>query len=195
MKTLLCLLISIFFFFETPHAQVSRISAGACLEVVFPVGGDFSNGSSTGYGFTVNMDYDLNVLPLTLTGNLGYLHFGSKSGSNNVFGSYVGESANVVPLLAGVKYYFIPGFGLYGTALIGVEFFSFSNNYTPPTSLASTRITYSTQSTTENKFAFGLGAGYEVPLSIPGSLDFSMRFMIINEANTFNIRAGYIYRF
>jgi opacity protein-like surface antigen len=195
MKRFFCLILFVFFFSEIPHAQVSRISAGAGLEVAFPAGGDFSNGSSTGYGFSANIDYDLDILPLTLTGTLGYLHFGSKSGSNDIFGSYVGESANVVPLLAGVKYYLIPNFGLYGTALIGVEFFSFSSDYNPPIAAANSRVTYSTQSATENKFAFGLGAGYEVPLSIPGSLDFSMRFMIINEANTFNIRAGYIYRF
>jgi opacity protein-like surface antigen len=195
MKRFFCVLILAFLFFCSTYAQTSLFSAGAGLEVAFPVAGDFSDGSTTGFGFTANVDYDLNVLPLTLTGSIGYLHFGSKSGSNNVFGSYVGESANVIPLLGGVKYYFIPNFGLYGTALIGIEFFSFSSNYNSAAIQSESRVTYSTQSATENKFAFGLGGGYEFPLSIPGSLDFSMRFMIINEASTFNIRAGYIYRF
>lgn len=195
MKKLCCTIIIIFSLFGFTNAQTSLFSVGAGLEAAFPAGGDFSNGSSTGFGFTANVDYDLNVLPLTLTGMIGYLHFGSKSGGNDVFGSYVGESANVIPLLGGVKYYFLPNFGLYGTALLGVEFFSFSSDQNANVSTQlNARVTYSTQTATENKFAFGLGGGYEFSLTV-GSIDLSMRFMIINEANTFNLRAAYLYRF
>lgn len=195
MKKLFCSVLFVLLSVGLSKAQTNnRVSLSAGLEVAFPAGGNFSNSSTTGFGPTANIDYELESLPLTLTGYIGYLHFGSKSAQNNTYVTYNGASANVVPLLGGVKYYFVPGLGVYGTALLGVEFFSLNSNRT--NNVASyTGVNYPNSSPSESKFTFAIGGGYELPLNIPGAVDLSARFMIISDANYFSLRAGYIYRF
>ncbi|GEM_PF-1105437 len=195
MKKLFYSILFLLFFVGLSKAQTNNnISVGAGLEVAFPTGGSFSNSSTTGFGPSATVDYELHTIPLTLTGYLGYLHFGSKS-AQNTYVNYNGASANVVPLLGGVKYYFVPGLGVYGTALLGVEFFSLNSTGNNNNVTSYSGFNYPNPSPNQTKFTFAIGGGYELPLNIPGVVDLSARFMIISDANYFSLRAGYEYKF
>ncbi|MDB5203347.1 MAG: hypothetical protein JWQ27_2756 [Ferruginibacter sp.] len=76
--------------------------------------GDFSDIYSFGIGGSLQADY--NVDPeLALTLSAGYLNFSGKTVNNFKYPSF-----GMVPVLAGIKYYFAPQ--VYGSAQLGLSF-------------------------------------------------------------------------
>ena len=90
------------------------------LEAGVPVGG-FSDASSFGIGATLQAEHGLSD-DAAVTLSAGYLNFFGKSVNLSGYGTYKVPATSIVPLLAGVKYYFSKSF--YGHVQAGVSFFN-----------------------------------------------------------------------
>jgi hypothetical protein len=101
--------------FAQDGGKALRFSVG--VEAGLPVG-DWSDYTSFAIGGSVQGDYF--VAPdLALTLNAGYLSLSPKT--ITVAGvSYKGESTGIIPVMAGIRYFFSPNF--YGSAQLGAAF-------------------------------------------------------------------------
>ena len=113
MKQLLSVLLLAVLFTGFINAQSQGVSVGGNLALPM---GSFGDVANVGFGGTAT--YERSFAP-NIVGEVyaGYLTFGGKE----VFG--VKYSSSMIPIMAGAKYYFQPGKGLYGNALLGVHIF------------------------------------------------------------------------
>ncbi len=177
MKTFISILIVILFSFGSLNAQ-SKMALGAGLVVSLPMG-SFGDAANLGIGGTAA--FELELMPqLTGVGQIGYISYGTKS-------DYV--SFSTVPVLLGVKYFFMPTGGFYGIGQLGLNFFSTSTE-TPSINVAGFSFGGGSYSASSSEFTFALGAGYELPVSPKFSLDFSGTFQLISNFTNIQFRAG-----
>jgi hypothetical protein len=173
MKKLALTFIFIFCTFAVLNAQ-NKMAVGAGLVVSLPMG-DFGDAANTGFGGTAS--FELGLTPQIVgVGHIGYIVYGTESDAVD-FSS--------VPLLAGVKYFFVPNMGIYGIGQIGLNFFSTTVEIPMVFGFGGGSVSGSS-----TEFTFVLGAGYEVPVSPTFSLDFSGAFNLISDFNNIQLRAG-----
>lgn len=150
------------------NAQVGiGISAGA--EVALPMG-DFGDFAGTGFGVTVRGEMPVGPM-LKVTGLVGYLMWGGEE--------FVGVTTDYkdIPIMVGAK--LSTPTGLYGTAEAGLHLFSFDAEYT--SSFFGTTST----STSDTKFGFSVGGGYEVPIAPTLDLDIGARYNYVSDNLSF----------
>lgn len=173
MKKLALTFLFIFCTFAVLSAQ-NKMAVGAGLVVSLPMG-DFGDAANTGFGGTAT--FELGFTPQIVgVGHIGYIVYGTESDEVDF---------STVPLLVGVKYFFVPKMGLYGIGQIGLNFFSVTVEIPEVFGFGGGSI-----SETSTEFTFVLGAGYEVPVSPNFSLDFSGTFNMISDFNSIQLRAG-----
>ncbi len=173
MKTILSLLIVVLLSFTSLNAQ-NNMSLGGGLVVSLPMG-DFGESANTGFGATAV--FELSFMPqLVGVANIGYISYGTD----------VDElSFSSVPLLFGVKYFFIPGVGFYGIGQLGFNFFSASVDIPEISGYGGGSV-----STTSTEFTFVIGAGYQLPVGSNVYLDFNGTFNLISDFNNLQLWAG-----
>jgi opacity protein-like surface antigen len=177
MKKLLTVLIAVILFTGFSNAQ-KVMYVGAGVVVSLPIG-DFGNGANTGFGGTAA--FEMKFMPqLVGVGNIGYIVWGTDADNVNF---------HVVPVMVGVKYYFMPGIGFYGLGQIGLAFFS-SSVEIPSYSFGGVSYGGGSASASDTEFSLTIGAGYEVPVSPTFTLDFTGGFNLISSANNIQLRAG-----
>ena len=156
-RSLLVLALS---FFAVTGA-LAQFSVGA--EVAIPMGTPWSDGVNTGFGGSLSYQAPIND-NLSWTGYFGYQSYGTK------FGGY---AISIIPIQAGVKYYFTEsGNGFYGEFDLGVF-------------IASSNVP---NSTSESKFGFTPAIGYRV-----SSFDLGLRYNLISDANNLAFRVAYVF--
>jgi opacity protein-like surface antigen len=172
MKKLVSVLLLTFLFTGFINAQ-RNMSIGAGFVVSLPMG-DFGDAANTGFGGTAA--FEMEFMPQLIgVGQVGYITWGTD----------VDEvSFSAIPILVGVKYFFVPGVGFYGIGQLGLTIFSADT----PEFVTPFGTFGGSESSTE--FTFGIGAGYEVPVSSTVSLDFTGGFNLISDANNIQFRAG-----
>lgn len=135
-------------------ASALSASAQKFNNVKFSVGGElgiptgnFSTVYSAAIGGTAQVDYMITE-DAALTANTGIIEFLGKNikGTNLKY-----QSAGLIPLLAGVQYYFIPK--VYGSAQLGA--------------------TFSTQSSGGTSFTYAPGIGYKISDKIDALLKYT----------------------
>jgi hypothetical protein len=169
MKKLLLSIVAVVAISSASFAQ-GRFSVGA--ELGLPMG-DFGDAAGIGFGGSLRYEGTIND-NLNWTGTLGYLTFSEKDNS--------GLKVSMIPVQAGVKYYFTESFsGFYGAAELGVhmvkskfegEFFGV------PVSVS--------ESSTE--FSFAPALGYHL-----GAVDVALRYQIVSDANYLGVRLAYVF--
>lgn len=173
MKTFLSILFALFISAGFLNAQ-SKMAAGAGLVVSFPMG-DFGDAANTGFGGTAI--FELSFMPqLVGVANIGYISYGTDADELD-FSS--------VPLLFGVKYFFVPGVGFYGVGQLGFNFFSSSVDVPSVPGFSG-----GSASATSTEFTFVIGAGYQLPVGSNVYLDFNGTFNLISDFNNAQIWAG-----
>jgi hypothetical protein len=153
-------------YFHSANGQ--GISVGG--NVVFPVG-DFAEIAKTGYGGSATFEHPLQRDMMGVIYS-GYSYFG---------GDEEGVSWSMIPLVAGLKFYFATKNDWYLAALVGVNFIT-----------AKRPSGENSQSTTD--FAGNANFGYEFKTSRDGALDISAGFVFINEQNYIGMRLAYIFK-
>lgn len=163
----------------TSTAQTKKMAVGADLVLSVPMG-NFSDYANLGFGGLGT--FELAFMPqLVGTGQIGYISWGTDSDNLSV---------HAVPILVGAKYFFVPNVGFYGTGQLGLTVLSTTVDI-PTISVPIFGISYGgSETTTDSKFSFSLGAGYELPVSPNIDLDFKALINLISDANNFQIRAG-----
>jgi opacity protein-like surface antigen len=155
-----------------------NMAVGAGVVVSIPVG-TFGDGAKLGFGGTGA--FELQFIPqLVGVAQIGYIKYSTES--DNV-------SYSSVPVLFGVKYFFVPAVGFYGIGQLGLNFFSVSTNI-PSVSVGGFSFGGGSVGGSSTEFTFALGAGYEVPVSPNFSLDFTGTFNIISDFTNIQLRAG-----
>lgn len=173
MKTILSVLFIVLFSFTSLNAE-DNMSLGAGLVVSFPMG-DFGDAANTGFGGTAI--FELGFMPqLVGVANIGYISYGTDA-DEVTFSS--------VPLLFGVKYYFVKNVGFYGISQIGFNFFSTSVDVPSVPGYSG-----GSASATSTEFTFIIGAGYQLPVGSNVYLDFNGTFNLISDFNNFQFWAG-----
>jgi len=158
------------------NAQSQGISIGA--NVALPMG-DWSDGANTGFGGTAT--YERSFAP-NIVGQVyaGYITFGGDEAEGFSY------SYSMIPIMAGVKYFFQPGKGFYANALLGVHMFTADVDVP-----AEYEAYYSGGSETSTEFSFGVGAGYEIPVGGKNAVDITAHYMLISDANYIGARIAY----
>ena len=173
MKTILSIFVFVLFSIASLNAA-DKMSLGAGLVVSFPMG-DFGEAANTGFGGTAV--FELGFMPqLVGVANIGYISYGTDA-DEVTFSS--------VPLLFGVKYYFVKGIGFYGVSQIGFNFFSTSVDIPSVPGYSG-----GSASATSTEFTFLIGAGYQLPVGSNVYLDFNGTFNLISDFNNFQFWAG-----
>lgn len=180
MKKLLSVIVLTVLFAGFINAQSQWGSIGGNLAL--PIG-DWSDFANIGFGGTVT--YERSFTP-NIVGEAyaGYIMFGGEDypGTNDSY------SYSMIPIMAGAKYFFQPGQGLYANALLGVHIFTVD---IPEYTLFG--FTYGgSESSTE--FGLSVGAGYEMPMG-KNALDLSASFNLISDANYIGARVAYKFGF
>jgi hypothetical protein len=175
MKQLLSVILLAVLFTGFVNAQSQWVSIGGNLALPM---GSFGDVANVGFGGTAT--YERSFAP-NIVGQVyaGYISFGGKE----IFG--FDYSSSMIPIMAGAKYFFQPGKGLYANALLGVHLFSAkvpTYNFITGTS--------STETSTSTEFSLGVGAGYELPMG-KNALDLSAHFMVVSDANYIGARVAY----
>ena len=150
--------------------------------VQFP-SGDFSDVAGTGYGGSATFEYKLPLLPISLTGMIGYYHWGEKEDIEGVDYSY-----NSIPFMVGGRYYMSsliikPYFG----AELGINVFS-SDVETPRLKIENT----------DTKFSIAPMFGIKFGIGILIDLDVNIKYNVITtdpSTNNFGVNAGVSFGF
>ncbi len=159
------LMVAAFSFFAVTGA-LAQFSIGA--ELAMPMSTPFSDFAGIGIGGSAAYDGAIND-NLSWSGRVGYITFAGKSGNT--------YSTNIIPITAGIKYYFTESnAGFYGAGDLGM----FMGSSSAP------------GSTSESKFGFAFGAGYRLT-----SIDISLKYNIISyagfDANNLGLRIAYVF--
>lgn len=178
MKQLLSVLLLAVLFTGFINAQSQGVSIGG--NIALPIG-DWSDFANLGFGGTAT--YERSFAP-NIVGQAyaGYLTFGGKDADVQGF-SY---SYSMIPIMAGAKYFFQPGKGLYANALLGLTIVSADVDV--PAAYQGYGFDGSTSST---EFSLGVGAGYEMPVGGKNAVDISAHFMLVSDANYIGARVAY----
>lgn len=179
MKKLLSVLFAVILFVGLLNAQGKK-SLGVGLNVALPMS-SFGDVAGTGFGGTAV--FELEFAPQIVgTGTAGYISWGGKD-----FGGYsYGYSA--IPILVGVKYFFMPAGGFYANGQLGFYLFSVDVDI-PAVSVGGFSFGGST-STSSTEFAIALGAGYEILISPTLIADIGASYIIISNFGHIGIRGG-----
>lgn len=153
----------------------SAISIGG--NVALPIG-DWADFANIGFGGTASYEHQFNR-NLTGTATAGYLIWGGKEDIPDFKYDY-----SAIPVLAGVKYFFVPGQGFYVAGQAGFHFFSVDVESTVPGFQFSS-------SGSETEFSAAAGLGYEVPAGSKGAIDISAMFNLISDLNYIGFRIAY----
>ena len=177
MKSLLKVLLITLSFVSISNAQ-NDMAIGAGLVVSLPMG-SFGDVANMGIGGTAA--FELKFAPqMTGVGQIGYISYATDSDA---------FSFSSVPLLVGVKYFFVPGSSFYGIGQLGLNFFS-STIESPVFEFFGSSAGGSSFSTSSSEFTLALGAGYEMPISSNLIFDVSGAFNIISDFTNIQLRAG-----
>jgi len=173
MKTILSILFVVLFSITSLNAN-NNMSLGAGLVVSLPMG-DFGDAANTGFGGTAI--FELGFMPqLVGVAQIGYIVYGTESDAVD-FSS--------VPLIFGVKYYFVKGIGFYGIGELGLNFFSTTVEIPSVFGYGGGSV-----SETSTEFTFVIGAGYQLPVGSNVYLDFNGTFNLISDFNNLQFWAG-----
>ncbi len=137
-----------------------RVSLG--VDAVAPFG-DLAKSTSFGIGGSLEGDYAIDNT-LALTANAGYIKFLQKN--NN------GLKLGIVPLLAGIKYYFTPQF--YSSAQLGVGIFTSNGS-------------------SSSAFAYAPGIGYKFSDNFDGGVKYQAYSKNSVTTNTASLRLAYTF--
>lgn len=153
-------------------AAQGRFSVGP--EVAIPMG-DFGDAVGLGIGASVRYEAPINE-NLSWMGTVGFISFAKKS-IDTGFGD-VDLSASIIPIQAGIKYYFTESFnGFYAGAEAGLNLLK-----------AKTSFDGESDSESETKFGFAPQIGYHISM-----IDISARYQVIADADYFGIRVAYVF--
>ena len=173
MKTFLSILFVVLLSITSLNAN-NNISLGAGLVVSLPMG-DFGDAANTGFGGTAILE--LGFMPqLVGVANIGYISYSTEADE---------VSFSSVPLIFGVKYFFVPGVGFYGLGQLGLNFFSTSVDIPEIGGFGG-----GSASSTSTEFTFVIGAGYQLPVGSNVYLDFNGTFNLISDFNNLQFWAG-----
>lgn len=174
-----------FLFANTNTFAQGKKYVGIGFNMAIPMG-NFSDAAGVGIGGTAS--FEMQFTPnITGIATAGYLSFGGKDFSGP--GYSFSYSYSDVPIMAGIKYYFTPGVPFYGIGQIGLQFFN--SNYEYSSSVAPYLLPITSGSESSTEFALAIGAGYEIPVGVNGTVDISGAFNIISDLNYLGIRAAY----
>jgi hypothetical protein len=169
MKKLLLSIVAVIALSSASFAQ-GRFSIGP--ELALPMG-DFGDGAGIGFGGTLRYEGTIND-NLNWMGTAGYLTFGEKDNS--------GLKVSMIPVQAGVKYYFTESFsGFYGGAELGVHLVKSKIE----TEIFGVPYSASVSST---EFSFAPSLGYHL-----GAVDIALRYQIVADANYLGVRLAYVF--
>jgi len=159
-------------------AQNGRFSIGG--ELALP-SGTYGDAAGTGFGGSLRYEYPMGSnLGLMLTA--GYLMYGTKTAESGVAGfSYKYEySQSMIPILAGLKYYFTEQQeGFYGMVQLGMSLMT--SKTTTSFTIGST--TTSSEDTGNNSaFTYGPGIGYHL-----ANFDFGLAYNLFSYDQTVTI--------
>lgn len=147
-----------------PVAPAQQHHLAVAPQVVMPLG-DWADSAGLGFGVTLNYEYALNPM-LDITGRVGYVHhLGTE-----LEGTKIDVHTTEIPVLAGVKYNFIPN--VYGQAEFGLWHIGFGASEGP-------------EADAINRFGLTLGAGYEMD-NLAFGLQYIMPNLIGKEDETVN---------
>lgn len=150
-----------------------RFSVGP--EVAIPMG-DFGDAVGVGIGGSLRYEAPIND-NLSWTGTVGFISFSKKSFDDG-FGDEYDYSASIIPIQAGIKYYFTESFnGFYVGAEAGLN-------------LVKVKVSYLDASATESdtKFGFAPQIGYHI-----ASIDIAARYQVIADADYLGFRIAYVF--
>jgi opacity protein-like surface antigen len=184
MKKLFSVAVILFFAFTLNNTLAQgKNYLGIGANLALPMG-DFSDFAGVGIGGTAS--FEIEFTPnITGIGSAGYLSFGGKDFSDPYYDySY---SYSVIPIMAGIKYYFTPGIPFYGIGQIGFQIFN--DNLTTNVIVPGYPNYGASASSTE--FALSIGAGYEVPIGNNAALDLTGTFNLISDLNYLGARVAY----
>jgi hypothetical protein len=159
-------------------AQDGRFSIGA--EIGIPMG-DFGDAAGLGIGGSIRYEAPMGD-NIGLTGTAGYISFGGKTISGVKL-----ESSYLIPLQAGLKYYFDEQqSGFYAQAELGFHMYKSTE-----VTLDIINGTFTTKDKTKAAFSYAPEVGYHME-----SLDLGLRYqMVSTEGNTtsyLGIRIAYV---
>jgi len=164
---------------KTTTTSPFRVSLG--IDAVAPFG-NLADGTSFGIGGSLEGDYSVdNTLALTL--NAGYIRFLQKN--NN------GLKLGVIPVLAGIKYYFTPQF--YSSAQLGVGIFTSNSS-------SSSALTYApgigykfSDGSSSSAFAYAPGIGYKFSDNFDAGVKYQAYSKNSHTTNTGSLRLAYTF--
>lgn len=162
-------LMAVAFSFFVVTGAFAQFSIGA--ELALPMGTPFSDGFNMGFGGSVNYQAAIN----DNLSWLGYAGYQTYSGKNLPSG--YSASFSMIPIQAGVRYYFTEsGNGFYGEVDLGMFFAS--------ASASGGGLSFSSS---DSKFGFTPALGYRV-----SSFDLGLRYNLISDANNLAFRIAYV---
>jgi opacity protein-like surface antigen len=181
-----CVVVMAFALVGSASAQ-GKISLNIGADVLLPMG-TFGDAVNIGFGGTAQGEYA--VMPqMNITLTSGYLTWSLK----NVPAGATGGSVHGIPVLAGVKYYFMPkgtGVQVYGAAQLG---FFIASVALPSVVIGG--VTYGGGSASETDFAFAPIVGVEIPAGATGAVDISVRYFDVattgSSSGSVGARVGY----
>jgi len=183
MKKVLVTIVALFLFVGISQAQ-NKMYLNIGGNVALPMG-NFGDVAGTGFGGTAQ--FEMQFTPQLLgTATAGYITWGGKDFST--LGTKYSYTYSAIPILVGVKYFFMPSGGFYGHGQLGLYMFSW--DFEAPTYTIG-GVTYGgKQSESSSEFTFAFGPGYELPLSPKLNLDLSAAYIVISDLGHIGIRAG-----
>jgi hypothetical protein len=157
------LLVLAFSFFAATGA-FAQFSIG--LDLNLPMG-TFGDVAGLGFGGSARYDGAIND-NLSWTGSVGYINFSGKDISVPGFGTISGGSVGVLPIQAGVKYYFTESnAGFYGGLDLGMWI--------------------GTASGSSSEFGFSPGVGYRLE-----KFDIAARYNAVGDISNLGFRIAYV---
>lgn len=165
---------------STLTAQI-HFNTGASFNIGIPTG-SFSDLVETGIGGSIIGELVFSdKLSATISGS--YQNFPGKGEGFAVQGKVIDFSIQAIPVLAGVRYYFVND--IFGFAETGVHFLRVTADIYDVYSEEKVSTDY------EAKYAGGIGIGYRYQLAAPSVFELSGAYQIVqDDFNSFTIRLG-----
>jgi hypothetical protein len=170
----------------TVKAQNGRFSVGA--ELALPMG-NFKDAAGMGFGGSVRYEYPVSD-NLGLTGTVGYLVFGKKSFNDGFVD--VESTSSMIPVQAGLKYYFQESQnGFYAMAELGIHNFH-SKVSTPSYTVLGFTFPASEVSGSSTNLSYAPELGYHL-----ANIDLGVRYQIISTTGSttsyLGLRFAYVF--
>lgn len=183
MKKLSIILLILAFVSTVTFAQDKKMGVSVQGALVLPMG-DFGDVAEMGFGGTGTFLYNLNK-NLSITGTVGYISF---SGKDDI--GLDDYSFSMIPILAGVRYYFTPDkFKPYVSGQLGI--YSTSVSYTMPSyTIGGVTFGGGEVDASDSEFGFAFGGGFLMPLGTSMNLDVNAAYNIVSDADFLGINVG-----